>query len=76
MAWNGLGDLQHALGHNDDAIYAYLKATEFSPNYAPSWSGLGNSYMEEGQLEQALAAHLKAIEIDNQNIDSRFDGPA
>ena len=72
VGWNGLGDLQHALGHNDDAIYSFLKAIEFSPDYAPSWTSLGNSYLAEGQLDEALAAHLKAIEIDPYNVDSRL----
>ncbi|MGA9381398.1 MAG: CHAT domain-containing tetratricopeptide repeat protein, partial [Phormidium sp.] len=45
------------------AIEAYQRAIDISPNYDDAWNGLGNALDDLGQYQQAIEAFQKAISI-------------
>ena len=66
-----LGNTHHRQGKYEEAIEAYHKAIEISPDYHHlAYYNLGNAYDEQGKFEEAIAAYNKAIEIMSNDAES------
>jgi tetratricopeptide (TPR) repeat protein len=72
-AWVGLGEAEGALGHDVQAIDAYLQALQINPQNADAWNNLGNAYFRSGQHAQAIEAYRQALQI-NPQFDLAWNG--
>ncbi len=67
IAWKNKGDALNGTGRYDDAISAYDKAIELSPELgllkAYSWQGKGEALKASGRQAEAKAAFSKAKEL-------------
>ncbi len=66
IKYNALGNLYEEKGMHDQAIAAYEKVLDLTPDSAMAYSNLGNVYSELGQLNKAIAKYKRAIRIDPQ----------
>ncbi len=57
-AWNYLGFANRHLGNYDDALGAYAKALEISPNYPDAIEYRGEAYLGLNQIEAAKSAYM------------------
>jgi tetratricopeptide (TPR) repeat protein len=51
----------------DQAIQAYQKAVELSPDSAEAYVGLGDARQAKGQYDEAIAEYQKALRIEPEN---------
>jgi tetratricopeptide (TPR) repeat protein len=56
----------------DQAIQAYLKAVELSPDYAEAFVGLGDARQAKGQHDEAIAEYRKALQLEPENARVHF----
>jgi predicted O-linked N-acetylglucosamine transferase (SPINDLY family) len=63
QAYLGLGAALKNQGELDEALTAYRKATEISPDLAEARYNLGNALKALGRLDEAVAAYRHAIRI-------------
>lgn len=68
---NLIGAANAGLGRLEDAIVAYKKALEISPESSSSHNNLGNAYIAKGEYEAAVASFSNAIQFDQQNAAAR-----
>jgi tetratricopeptide (TPR) repeat protein len=61
--WYNLGVAFHAQGKLDDAIAAYRKQLEITPDHGYAWNGLGDAFSDQGKLEDAIAAYRHQVEV-------------
>lgn len=57
-----LGRIYSDAGYFDDAISAFIRATQTNPNYAEAWKGLGLAYRRRGEEMREPEDYSKAIE--------------
>ncbi|MFK5891835.1 MAG: tetratricopeptide repeat protein [Pseudomonadota bacterium] len=62
-----LGVIYQQMDKTEQAIAAYIQATEISPDYAKAYANLGYIYHETGDTEKSKAACLKAQSLDPEN---------
>jgi cytochrome c-type biogenesis protein CcmH/NrfG len=72
-AWTKLAHAYFEANALSEAIEAYLKVLEFTPDDSAIYTDLGVMYRRSNQPEKALEAFEKAIEIDPNNIHSQFN---
>ena len=65
-----LGNTYRRQGKYDQAIEAYKKAIEISPDDHIAYYNLGNAYDEQDKYEEAIEAYNKAIEIMSNDAES------
>jgi Flp pilus assembly protein TadD len=53
-----------AHGRTEEAIAAYRKAIELSPELATAWNGLAMALAKQGDLDAAIEAGLRYVELD------------
>lgn len=56
----------------DQAIQAYLKAGELSPDNAEAFVGLGDARQAKGQYDEAIAEYRKALQLEPENARVHF----
>ncbi len=56
----------------DQAVQAYLKAVELSPDYAEALVGLGDARQAKGQFDEAIAEYRKALRLEPENARVHF----
>ena len=56
----------------DQAIQAYQKAVELSPDYAEALVGLGDARQAKGQYDEAIAEYRKALQLEPENARVHF----
>ncbi len=56
----------------DQAVQAYLKAVELSPDYADAFVGLGDARQAKGQFDEAIAEYRKALRLEPENTRVHF----
>jgi len=62
--WRGKGIALSKLGINDEALEAFDKSIELSPEYVPyAWTDKGDVLRDIGQYEEAVYAYNKALEL-------------
>ena len=61
--YNIVGAVRHELGHLDEAIEAYKKATSIKPDCPQVNYNMGNTLKQQGKLDQAIEAYKKATSI-------------
>jgi predicted TPR repeat methyltransferase len=62
-AWNNLANMLVATDAEDDAIKAYVRATEICPELVTAWYNLGICYRRTKQIEKSVEAFCKAVEL-------------
>ena len=72
-AWTKLAHAYFEANALNEAIEAYLKVLEITPDNSAIYTDLGVMYRRSNQPEKALEAFEKAIEIDPNNIHSQFN---
>ena len=63
MLWNELGNIYLKIGSPEDAIVAYTKAIELSPDSGWSYCNLGHAYFLTGDFGHALFQFRKSIQL-------------
>jgi ParB/RepB/Spo0J family partition protein len=61
--WNELGLVLFKVGVYDDAIEAFMKATEINPEFGYYHSNLGQVFVAQGRLNEALEEFEAAIRL-------------
>jgi tetratricopeptide (TPR) repeat protein len=56
----------------DEAVSAYKKALELTPDSVESRLGLGDIYVRQGRPEEALAEYSRGLARDPQNVAANF----
>ncbi|MEK6717139.1 MAG: tetratricopeptide repeat protein, partial [candidate division NC10 bacterium] len=56
----------------DQAIQAYQKAVDLSPDYAEALVGLGDARQAKGQYDEAIAEYRKALQLEPENARVHF----
>lgn len=62
-AYNGLGYVLAAQQRSEDAIAAYRRAVEISPEYGAAYNNLAEVLRKAGRLEEAAAAYRKSLAL-------------
>ena len=62
-----LGKCYFELGHIDQAITCYKKATEYQPQWVTSYILLGQLFSSKGKADEAIECLQKAIELQSEN---------
>jgi tetratricopeptide (TPR) repeat protein len=73
-AYKWLGDLLVSSPRRlyDQAIQAYQKAVELSPDYAEAFVGLGDARQAKGQYDEAIGEYRKALQLEPENARVHF----
>jgi tetratricopeptide (TPR) repeat protein len=73
-AYKWLGDLLVSSPRRlyDQAIQAYLKAVELSPDSAEAIIGLGDARQAKGQYDEAILEYRKALQLEPENARVHF----
>lgn len=75
-AWRNLGRAYFDAGRFDDAVNAYIRAAQATPNLAAIWSALGEARVMASKTdpmpEEALADFKQAIAIDPTDHRARY----
>jgi predicted TPR repeat methyltransferase len=66
-AWNNLGNMLVVIDKPDEAIEAYLRATEYAPELVEAWYNLGVCYRRVRKIEESVRAFVKAVELQPAN---------
>jgi tetratricopeptide (TPR) repeat protein len=61
--WHNLGVSFSILNNLDEAIVAYHKQVEITPDHDSAWNGLGIAFADQGKLDDAIAAYHKQLEV-------------
>ncbi len=72
-AHNGLGNALMQIGHMDEAMTEYQKASEINPNFAEAHNNLGNALLQTGHVDEAMVQYQKALEINPNSVDAHSD---
>lgn len=59
-----LGELLEQMGHNDESLRLFIRATEREPAFAESFFNLGLQHQKRGRTSEAVAAFERAVAID------------
>ncbi len=65
--WNNKGLALYYLGRYDEAIQAYDRAIEITPQFADAWRSKGVALVAQGKYDEAIQAYDKVIEIDPED---------
>ncbi len=65
ILWNEMGNLHMRLGSFEDAVSAYGKAIELSPDFSMAYNNLGHAYFSKGDYEGAIPLLKKSIDLSN-----------
>jgi tetratricopeptide (TPR) repeat protein len=68
VVYQKIGSIHAELVEFDEAISAYKKALEFTPESAESRLGLGDIYLQQGKTEDALAEYSRIVAADPKNV--------
>jgi tetratricopeptide (TPR) repeat protein len=68
-AWRCLGQSSAALGRRDEAIAAYQRALDISPD-AETYVSLGLQYDAAGRVEEEIEAFKRSIRVNPGNVDA------
>lgn len=68
VVWQKIGSIRAELVEFDDAISAYKKALELTPDGAESRLGLGDIYLQQGKTEDALTEYIRVVTADPKNV--------
>ena len=66
--WAKLGQVYRRMNKHEDALRAYVQATDHEPNYAWAWNGRGLTLAALGRYDDALMAFRKATELDPVDV--------
>lgn len=69
MVWFRVGFLQDQLHHPKEAIEAYLKSIEITPDFTESYKGLAEVYIEQDSLPKARDIIRQGIEENTDAAD-------
>jgi tetratricopeptide (TPR) repeat protein len=72
VVYQKIGSIHAELAEFDEAISAYKKALQITPDSLESRLGLGDSYLQQGRPEDALAELSLVIAADPKNIAAHF----
>lgn len=64
VTWRNLGDVYVALSRPDEAIAAYLRASQLDPQDPRPHHSLGEVYRALGRTDEAIAAYNRAVALD------------
>src|SRR5215831_16558114 len=68
VVYQKIGSIRAELVEFDEAISAYKKALELTPDSAESRLGLGDIYLQQGKTEDALAEYSRVVTADPKNV--------
>ena len=63
ILWNEMGNLHMRLGSYEDAVSAYGKAIELSPDFSMAYNNLGHAFCSKGDYEGAIPLFQKSIDL-------------
>jgi tetratricopeptide (TPR) repeat protein len=63
ILWNEMGNLHMRLGSYEDAVCAYGKAIELSPDFSMAYNNLGHAFCSKGDYEGAIPLFQKSIDL-------------
>ena len=70
--WHGMGGTFWTLGQADSAGWAYRRAIEIDPNYAPAYASLADWYESGGAFAEALENAQRALALDPENLGYQY----
>ena len=73
FGWKVLGALLKQMGKKAEAINAYEKVIEISPQDAEAHSNLGVTLQELGRLEEAEASYTQAITLKPDYVEAHYN---
>jgi tetratricopeptide (TPR) repeat protein len=68
IVYQKIGSIHAELVEFDQAISAYKKSLELTPDGAESRLGLGDIYLQQGRTEDALAEYSRVVASDPKNV--------
>jgi len=68
VVYQKIGSIHAELVEFDEAISAYKKALELTPDSAESRLGLGDIYLQQGKTQDALAEYTRVVAADAKNV--------
>jgi tetratricopeptide (TPR) repeat protein len=68
VAYQKIGSIHAELVEFDQAISAYKKSLELTPNSAESQLGLGDIYLQQGRTEEALTVYSRVVASDPGSV--------
>ena len=63
ILWNEMGNLHMRLGSYEDAVCAYGKAIELSPDFSMAYNNLGHAFCSRGDFEGAIPLFQQSIDL-------------
>jgi tetratricopeptide (TPR) repeat protein len=72
VVYQKIGSIHAELAEFDEAMSAYKKALEITPDSAESRLGVGDTYLQQGKPEDALSELSMVIAADPKNIAAHF----
>ena len=68
VVYQKIGSIRAELVEFDEAIAAYKKSLELTPDSSESQLGLGDIYLQQGRTEDALAEYSRVVAADPKNV--------
>jgi tetratricopeptide (TPR) repeat protein len=68
VAYQKIGSIRAELVQFEEAIAAYKKSLELTPDSPESRLGLGDIYLQQGRTEDALAEYTRVVAADPKNV--------
>ena len=73
IAHKTIGDVEHSMGNNKEAIYHYQKAIQIEPNYEEAYNNLGTVLLSLDHYDAAISRFKKAIQVNSRYIEAHFN---
>ena len=73
LIWNLLGASYKALGKVKEAIEAFNRVTELSPNNVEGYNNLGNTLLDDGRVDDAIEAYQKVLLLKPEYAYSHYN---
>jgi tetratricopeptide (TPR) repeat protein len=72
VVYQKIGSIRAELSDFEQAVTAYRKALEFTPDSSEARLGLGDVYLREGKPEDALAEYVPVAAASPQSVPAQF----
>src|SRR5262245_7112688 len=72
VVYQKIGSIHAEWGEIDQAVAAYKKALEFTPDSVDARLGLGDVYVQQGKTEDALTEYNRALAQDAKSAPAHF----
>jgi tetratricopeptide (TPR) repeat protein len=72
VVYQKIGSIYTELAEFDQAVSAYRKALEFTPDSVDARLGLGDVYLQQGKPQDALSEYSRALAADGKSVPAYF----